>query len=51
MIFMLFKVLFIIFDILYVVFALKSVASNDSDFLVEKLYKFLKDLYYTFRYG
>lgn len=48
---MLLKVLFLIFGILYIILATKNVAENDSDFLIEKLYKFFKNLYYTFRYG
>ena len=51
LIFMLSKIIILIILIVYIVLSIQNLCRKDSDLLVERLYKFLKDLYYTLLYG
>lgn len=48
---MLSKILILIILIVYLVLAIDNLQKKDSLLLSEKLYKFLKSLYYTILYG
>ena len=48
---MLSKILILIILIVYLVLAIDNLQRKDSFLLCERLYKFLKSLYYTILYG
>lgn len=51
MIIMIFKILILIVLFVYLILAVNNIQKRDSLLLSERLFKFLKNLYYTILYG